>query len=1044
MLIDQDSQQPSAGGELPPPLVPETDPTSAHSEAQPCQDCKFATVIYVTGHRSFWLIPQGVLDKIETSADRLKAAATRETLEQRLAELEKAGLTDLFLPATAQSFLLPAEQSEWTRLTEENLATKRELERLEEELKVAESECQNQVQALGNGEDYYRNRLALKAEWHYRRAQIESKKDARRDEIEERQDRLDELRDQGFEAAKDAGFVVMNGDLYSPEQKGIHRLLEDYLKAREEFESEEFENKDETAVFVNAIRNNRELMAYEWAKETPDISRIEQYLTELNVLEGKLLDYATAILDLANIGIATPEYALANSQRKVTDGILELSSFKQLQWEIAQLTEDMKEHGGIWRSLVGRNGPAPAPELLRYQVKIEDCQSQQDELRCTARERAEALVPPKMFVWNPAEYQASPHKSLMRPGIPLREFSLPGGGSTLRHFSLLDLPGGEEYLGEEEKPESTFDLARSLKAAQKPGKDEALEKLLTDLGAKKYPLENYWFDNNGLFLPERFYQAIQDEGVLDLQSQEDLDAWGAQLRTFLFESEAQRHLLGFDDSYTGQFVRLIISGIPGDLGRELQNNLKIEVLSDANGPSSGLPDHGRNKQGRRTLNYTLADTAVGANLTYRQGQLDLLSMKFPKPEEAETVTLPYISEGGGNELEVGRFYCELDVKCWGFVGARFLLSHSIGVEAVEGQGIQVTGIDPKKREVNGAKFETFAGVQAGLMARAELKWAIPDRLRQSEKWRLLGADVPEWTTLGLVNGELVGSAGIGAEGDIKIGLKNKRLVLYVKGKAVAGLGGGMSIGLELAYDTLPLWMRLLQQELHDNGYRRIYWIDSEAFEYMSMLMNLCLSTALNISFLAAQSYDFVQKVYDDFYSSENAGVVAVSITEAIEIAEGTRVVSDDRPRVSLEEYKSWFLGLQPEAIGPMLHNLVSEPVEYEGEDDREQRSEDEMLKLQQISILQCLRWINDSELVRPESYRGATPNRIQRQFEESVTRMNTHGTSPEGDPRTVARNNVSRLDEFMGRDLISRIDHDRVDEYRILRKKFSLHLWEQA
>ncbi|KEF30958.1 hypothetical protein D777_02111 [Marinobacter nitratireducens] len=1045
MLIDQDSQQPTAGGELPPPLVPETDLTSAYSEARPCQDCKFATVIYVTGHRSFWLIPQGVLDKIETSADRLQAAATRDTLEQRMAELEKAGLTDLFLPATAQSFLLPMEQNEWNELVRENQAAERESERLGQEIEVAEKRYLEQVEALGDGESYYRNRLSLTAEWHHRRQQIQDKRDALQDTIDDRKDRLDELRDQGFEAAREAGFDVVNGNLYSPEQKGIKQLLEDYMDARQAFEDDEFEDKEETEHFIKAIRRNRTFMAYELDQETPSRRRLEEYLTALNVLEGEMLDYATTILDLANIGIATPEYALANGQSKVTDGIIELADFKRLQWDIEQLTEDMKEQGGIWHQVIGRNGPAPAAELLSYQVRIEDCEAQQEQLRCTARERAEALVPPRMFVWNPAEYQASPYKSLMRPGVPLREFSLPGGGSTLRHFSLRDLPGGEEHLDDDNDVLGTMlDLAKALKAAQKPGKDEALEKLLTAQGAKKYPLDGHWFDNNGLFLPERFYDSIKDEGVLDLQSQEDLDAWGIRLRSFLFESEAKRHLLGFDDSYTGQFIRLVISGIPGDLGEELQNTLNVEVLTGANGPSLALPDYGKDDEGRRKLGYTLADTAVGANLTWRQGQLDLLSMKFPKPEEAETVILPYISEGGRNELEVGRLYCELDVKCWGHVGARILLSHSVGVELVEGQGVQVTGIDPKQRAVDGAKFDAFAGVQAGLMARAEMKWAIPDRLRQSEKWRLINEDVPEWTTLGVVNGELVGSAGIGAGGDISIGLKNKRLVLRVKGKVVAGLGGGMSMGVELAYDTLPLWMRLLQQELHDNGYRRVYWIDPEAFEYMSMLMNLCLSTALKISFLAAQSYDFVQKVYDDFYSSENAGVVAVRIHEAIEIAEGRLIPTDDVPRVTLNEYKSWFLGLQPEAIGPMLHNLVSEPVEFEGDDGQEPKTAEEMLKLQQISILQCLRWINDSELVRPESYRGATPNRIQRQFEESVTRMNTHGTKPEGDPRTVARNNVARLDEFMGRDIVQPIDNRRFQGYRTLRKKFSLHLWEQV
>lgn len=138
------------------------------------------------------------------------------------------------------------------------------------------------------------------------------------------------------------------------------------------------------------------------------------------------------------------------------------------------------------------------------------------------------------------------------------------------------------------------------------------------------------------------------------------------------------------------------------------------------------------------------------------------------------------------------------------------------------------------------------------------------------------------------------------------------------------------------------------------------------------------------------------------------------------------------------------MGLQPEAIGPMLYNLVSEPVDYEGESDQDDRSEKEMLKIQQIAILQCLRWMSESELIQPESYRGATPNRIQRQFEESVTRMNIHGKKPDGDLSLAARNNVAKLDEFMGRENRTFEDRANYDAYRALRKKFSIHIWKQA
>lgn len=715
----------------------------------------------------------------------------------------------------------------------------------------------------------------------------------------------------------------------------------DYQQARQQFETGQLANETRTAIFVNTIRNNRTLMEYELARDEPDMTQVEQHLVELESLQDKMREYALAILDLANIGIATPEYALASGRQSTSDGIVQLANFQKLHWRIGSLTDDMKNEGHSWFSALGGNGPVPATALLKYQTDIQDLQTQQQALRHTAQKNAEALLPPKMFVWEPNDYQITPQETLARPGIPLREFSMPCGGSTLKHFSLLDLNGGRKLLGEAEKLHSADDIAISIKAAQKPGEDKALEKLLLDSGAQRYSLKDHWFDKKGLFKPETFCNAIETAGILIGRSAEELLDWGTQLRSFLFEAEAKRHLLSFDDSYTGQFIRLVISGIPGELGKTLENNLTINILTGIDGPDS-VPSFGV-RGSQATAGYTFGQASIGADLVYRQGQLDLISLKFPKPEEAKPVTMSYVTESGGGHLELGHFSCELNVKCWGYVGARILLSRSIGVEASPEAGIQITGIDYKNREATGAEFDTFAGAQTGLMAHADMKWAIPDRLRKSRKWKLIGEDVPKWISLGTMSADLIGSGGVGAQGDIGIGLKNGRLIFYAKHRIVAGLGGGYSIGFEIAFNAIPLWIQLLQMELHDNGYRRVYWIDDDAFKYLGMLTNLFLSSALNISFLATQTYDFVEEIYRDFNSGKNAGIIATSITEAIEINEGTRVVSDDRPRVSLDSYRSWFSGLQPEAIGPMLHNLVSEPVTFRGREGEESKSADEML-----------------------------------------------------------------------------------------------------
>ena len=287
----------------------------------------------------------------------------------------------------------------------------------------------------------------------------------------------------------------------------------------------------------------------------------------------------------------------------------------------------------------------------------------------------------------------------------------------------------------------------------------------------------------------------------------------------------------------------------------------------------------------------------------------------------------------------------------------------------------------------------------------------------------------------MLSAGLTANWGVGYSRSFQLGMKNGKLVFVGDAGMTTGLGLKGRLAFEIDFKTVSYWMAVVQNELHKNDYRHIEWVTPDAFDFLSIISYLCLTTALDASFFAARQLTFVQKVFDSINQSERAGMVALRIVRAMEEA------AEDQNSETAASYQEWFRGLQPEAIGPLLHNLVSEPVECEGEDGK-RRSPEQMLVIQQTSILQCLEWMSGAEDALPETYRGATPNRIQRQFEESVTRMNTHGKKPEGDLILVARNNVARLDEFMGRDLKLREDRDRYSDYQILRRQLDKHLWE--
>lgn len=183
----------------------------------------------------------------------------------------------------------------------------------------------------------------------------------------------------------------------------------DYQQARQQFETGQLANETRTATFVNTIRNNRTLMEYELARDEPDMTQVEQYLVELESLQDKMREYALAILDLANIGIATPEYALASGRQSTSDGIVQLANFQKLHWRIGSLTDDMKNEGHSWLSALGGNGPVPATALLKYQTDIQDLQTQQQALRHTAQKMPKPCCRQKCLFGNPTITRL-PHK----------------------------------------------------------------------------------------------------------------------------------------------------------------------------------------------------------------------------------------------------------------------------------------------------------------------------------------------------------------------------------------------------------------------------------------------------------------------------------------------------------------------------------------------------------------------------------------------------------------------------------------------------------
>ncbi|WP_298448699.1 hypothetical protein [uncultured Marinobacter sp.] len=1052
-----DVQAPNTAGDtaqLPEPAY-ECSEESTSSESNECSSADYASVIYITGQRCFWLLTDDAVNAIQKSSASLSKVIKSEQVSKRIEGIKAAGISDLFVPAHPRTFLPKILQDEWR-------GTEREIERLEAEA----------AQLVGTFEDLSDEHARLYDEVHnapdvtastkrqysdVANAQYLAKQNVPKKHRELRASifkctkRIEELREMGFSAAESVGFVIQNETLYSPHQQKVSELLRGYKKAKADFLRHELPDEAKYHSFMRMCRYHKRSVECQLSPTKENLVEIEEFLEEYYGFFSYVGPYLKKAIELATNGVAVAEYVLAN-HGDIRSGLEKLSGYHQMERDYQKVETDLENAVVDWAKVLGRNGPIPNVEIEHYRKLLDKHSARMYRFQKQTEALSRTMEPARLFVWDPEDFTAKPSKVLIKPGMPLREYTQIGNESVLDHFCLNDLPGVGRYLDDKHplpdhdiySQETAKQIALSLKKAQRPEQDEILEKVLTGMGCVKLNMDLAWFSDHGVFQPDLFYKQVQsDYSVSALHSDDEKEQWGINLRSVLFEKDARKHLMLFDDSYMAQFSRYVLGGIDRDVSEYVRENVRVTALSSASGPDSGAEGSAtivKNNESsdKKTLSYGLANATIGGKLTVMQGDLDLLDVKLPEPSETEPFRLPYWTDKGEGEMNIGRFYCELNAKLSGYVGANVILSGGLGVDLEKGKGLTLSGISNGMPE---GQLDAFAGAKVSVTATTSLYWDLPAEARKKVNFMRAHDPVEKWACVGTLNLGLAASWGVGYSRSFQLGMKNGKLIFISDAGLTTGLGLKGKLAFEIDFKAVSYWIAMIQNELHKNDYRHIDWVAPDAFGFLSKISFLQLTTALDAAFFAARHYSFVQEVFDSINQSERAGLVALKIAQTAEEAAEAEKVKD---REKVAGYQQWFRGLQPEAIGPLLHNLVSEPVEYEGESDQDDRSEKEMLKIQQIAILQCLHWMSESELIQPESYRGATPNRIQRQFEESVTRMNVQGKSPDGDPLMVARNNVAKLDEFMGKGLASPSDEDRYEEYRSLRKKFSLHIWRQV
>ncbi|MCE8014925.1 hypothetical protein HOP62_02400 [Halomonas sp. MCCC 1A17488] len=1027
-----------------PPFMPATTAGgSIVGESQHvCQASEWVDILYLVGTGRFWLLTEDAAELLHEAAHELHQWASLEDPDQRNATLsENAGIMECFLPASPISFLSEADREKYQRLS-------RQLEDV-------------QVRSLDPGAP-----MGQRMTGGYEMAAI----------AQEQQ----RLYQEGKRIARSAGYEIAGDRFYGPWEEEIQQALERYRQARRDAvrRSRAVPPSADEAEMAPLRTLQEALVEYQGfiqrcETQTPNAASAECQLADMFTMEqlrsGTLYgNYLESILDLAALGFATPEYALAApspAAPTVRDGISGFDRYNDVLREQAELLAEVETKLQEWQASTGGHTALPlflfSDERDRYQSMTEEL----DALHEQAKRAMEAMRPHRVLFWqadladerNAFGYEKRQLDVLVRNDWPLRECSAAGGERSLSHVSLHVLMD-RMATAERNAVAPLLVVDGVLPETLWEAPEQALSHWLSLKGCQPIDWRGEWHDDElGLFQPERFFADLDAQGyeIASLADDATRTRWGETLERILFTGPAKDTLRLFDASAQAQMLRLV-----GMTQGELKDGISVEFsgpLRLAEPLESELETHQLEVNAGSSEEPLRQEWDFKGTYHLARGEVSLGVLELPKADEAPRVSVR-LPARDNEERSLGRYALRLETVAKGFAGASLALSGKVGLSI--NRDLSVESEDRVSRLGVGANLKAFAGVRGGLESRCELRWEPPEDIAMRAPMhqamdaftrRNQLSQLQEWRSLGMVKGSLESGKGKGFELDYQLGIHNGKFVLRAKAALFFGPGASGSVGMELDNRHLDLWLTMLHRDLVANGYEHLDWLDEEAFEEFSNLGYVLTLTLLNTGLLLAQGREWFRSLRHELSRSERAGPIALALTRPL-----SREQENQRIR--------WVQQLTPEALGSLLFLLSSTPqgfsmdaiadrqtmVSLSGDggdgNDSPTFSADQALDYQQIAIANCLEWIVDGMTRNvygrwPES--GAHPAQLL--FTKAVARMTVNGRRTTNFAGLDYQNGIYALDDFMKRlsgstGLIAQQAQDARASYKMSSAQLSSHL----
>ena len=630
------------------PEAPEDTPGDHDKVKTPCSTV-YGSAIYDTENESFWLLPERTSSALkEASSDLEQKVSSSKSPEERKKGLYESGLLEYFLEPKLANFLEGDEKSRMLEIE----AQHPNISNLDAALLEAQ---QSRKTAAPEAEAPATPLTRLEQDQIKRNELMSARDDATR--VHGMHSEWKKLKRTAIAAAKEKGYAYESGNLYAPKAIAAREAVQKYLKAREAL----LEDKDLTTLTSAEIApmlaqdkkrideiamcgTNNQLMLCTYVRDQ-EIKRKERKAT-YNA-------YLDAITDVAQYGIALPEFALIPEGGAVEGGVDLFKQYLALEKEQKEVNERLSTKYKSWIEASGRQAKAPTNLVTNERAAWDRLQASKETLRLQAESNVETATVRRHLLWEPEQFQARPEERLIKNGFPLAEMSMADSlKKPLTYLSMYSLPRIKQTVKDDWKKVG----AKVKDLAKRPGNSDGkattdtelslFGQWLKDEGALRIKdQESDWFSSEGWFEIEKFNAYLESKKykVTALENAGTRKEWGDRLQQVLFKDNVRKTFRIFDITPQAQLVRCLMPSTT----KIIHSSTKVE------GPDWTLAE-GFQASAKATFAVDLA-----------RGEVELFKVDLPDRANAKDIVITYRNaEDVQQKMNLGRFSLYLGAKAW--------------------------------------------------------------------------------------------------------------------------------------------------------------------------------------------------------------------------------------------------------------------------------------------------------------------------------------------------------------------------------------------